>query len=310
MQWIPLAAAVALLLAGCSDAAPQDDAAGVDFSDLDLSASATTGIIRGVVVDDAIRPLAGADITVNPGGLTTRSDDNGRFGFDGLAAGVYFLSATRLGFDSMQSSVDVVAGVSEPAILRILLTALPGTEPYVEALTFNGFLTFGAAIFATSVGTTIYAPLSEALSDTSIWAVNFTTEPDWLQGELVWEHNQAAGGELIWEMTRGCSNTHAGYRETTSSPALAYWNTTTIRDLNATNVDDDLDYDLLEDGLCYRFFGGPHPLCKTPDDLPQRTFGCGLTVQQRADVYAHHFYNFVPDLAWRFTLDGAPLVPQ
>jgi len=58
-------------------------------------------------------------------------------------------------------------------------------------------------------------------------------------------------------------------------------------------------------GIAYRFFGGPHPLCKVDG-----TFGCGLTVQQRADAYMHHFYNFVPPEGWRFTVDGDPEVPQ
>jgi hypothetical protein len=40
------------------------------------------------------------------------------------------------------------------------------------------------------------------------------------------------------------------------------------------------------------------------------TFGCGLTVQQRADAYIHSFYNFVPADGWRFTKDGPPQVPQ
>jgi hypothetical protein len=316
MRWMAAGFAVAFLLAGCSDAGAGEGPAGLDFSDLDLDVSATTGIIRGVVVDEAIRPLGGADITLTPGGKTARSTDDGRFGFDGLEPGTYFLSASRLGYATVQTSTDVVAGVAEPAIVRVLMTAVPGSGPYLEVFQFNGFLTFGAAVFATSVGTTVFAPLSDALSDTSIWAVNFTEEPDWLQGELVWEHNQPAGGALIWEMTRGCTNTHAGYRETTTSPALAYWNTTVIRSLNETNVDEDLDYDLLEDGLCYRFFGGPHEVCRPPDPnlpppLPRNPwiFGCGLTTQQRADAYVHHFYNFAPPEGWRFTADGAPVIP-
>jgi hypothetical protein len=305
-----IVATLALLLAGCS-APPEEADAGPDFSDLGLEATASTGVIRGVVVDEAIRPVGNATVALTPGDRVTVSNAEGRFGFEGLAPGTYFMSVARERYQPVQASTDVVAGVAEPPIVRVLMIALPGTAPYVEALSFNGFLTLGVAVFATSIGTTVFGPLSDALSDTSIWAVNFTEEPEWVQGELVWTHNQPAGGQLIWEMTRGCTNTHAGYRETTTSPALAYWNTTTIRELNSTNVDEDLDYDLLEDGLCYRFFGGPHPLCREPEgSLPVRTFGCGVTVQQKADAYAHHFYNFVPVEGWRFTKDGPPIVPD
>lgn len=312
MRWTSLGAMALLLLSGCADPSAQAEDAGPDFGGLGLDATDSTGLIRGVVVDQAIRPLGNATVTVTPGDRTATTTADGLFGFDGLEAGVYFLDVQRRGFAPIQSSVDVVAGVAEPPIVRVLLQAIPGSEPYVEAYSFNGFLTLGVAVFATSIGTTIYGPLSESLSDTSIWAVNFTEEPEWVQGELVWEHNQPAGGMLIWEMTRGCTNTHAGYRETTTSPALAYWNESVIRSLNESNVDEDLDYDLLEDGLCYRFFGGPHELCRIPraDPVPYvYPFGCGLTTQQRADAYAHHFYNFLPPEGWRFTVDGSPALP-
>ncbi len=303
MRWPALALAV--VLAGCSSPPTSTAPDGPDFSDLDLDASSTTGLLRGVVVDEAIRPLGNATVTLTPGGLTARTTQDGLFGFDGLAPGTYFVAATKLGYANAQSSVDVVAGVAEPKIVRVLLTSVPGTQPFVEALHFQGFLTFGAAIFATSVGTTIYGPLAENLSDASIWVVTYTQLPQWAQGELVWEQNQPLGGEFIWEMT-DTSNTHYGYRETTSSPALAYWNTTVLEDPDLTNSTLDPDR-----GIAYRFFGGPHPLCKEPPGiLPIRTFGCGVTIQQSADAYIHSFYNFVPPEGWRFTQDGDPVVPQ
>ena len=299
MRWSP-SVFVLVLLAGCSQAPPPDDAApAVDFDELELEATATTGVIRGIVVDAAIRPIAGATVVLTPGDKQTMSTDAGTFGFDALAPGTYFLKVEKLGYNATQTSTEVVAGVEEPAITKVLLTANPSQLPYVEALAFNGFLSLGVAVFATSIGTTIYGPVSEALSDTSIWTIKFTELPLWAQGELVWQHNQAAGGELIWEMT-DTSNTHYGYRETTSSPALAYWNTTVLQDDDLANSTLDPDR-----GIAYRFFGGPHPLCKVDG-----TFGCGLTVQQRADAYMHHFYNFVPPEGWRFTVDGDPEVPQ
>src|SRR5688572_2997273 len=88
-----------LLLAGCSSS-PEGDGAGPDFSDLGLDASDTTGLIRGIVVDDAIRPVAGANVTLTPGGQTARTTANGTFGFDGLAAGSYFLAVELYGYES------------------------------------------------------------------------------------------------------------------------------------------------------------------------------------------------------------------
>jgi len=287
------------LLAGCT--AGKDTAPPADFSDLKLEATATTGVLRGIVVDQAIRPIAGANVTLAPGGGHARTTPNGTFGFDGLAPGTYFVHVAKPGFAAVQASADVVAGVAEPPLVRIQLVAQPGTAPYVEAFHFTGFLTFGAAVFATSIGTTVFGPLADALSDQSIWVLNFTALPMWSQGELVWQQTQPLGGDFIWEMT-DTSNTHYGHRETGPSPALAYWNTSVLVEHNKTTLDPHA-------GIAYRFFGGPHPLCVTPPPAPSN-FGCGVTVNQKAEVYIHNFYNFIPPDGWRFTKDGDPVPPS
>lgn len=308
-------------LAGCTGGDSKGAAAGEP--DFDLQATATTGVIRGLVVDSAIRPLEGVEVALTvPSGeaKTVKSDASGLFGFDGLPPGTYFLRAHKIGFFDVQQSAEVVAGESAPPIVKMLLAPNPSTAPYIEVYAFNGFISFGAAIGITSVGTTITEPTAEALGDTSIWTLNFTVVPDWAQGELVWEQNQPAGGMLIWEMVQGGTNNFRGHRETSVSPALAYWNTTVLRE-NASSV--------LDDGIAYRFFGGPHPLlgpapngtmppeeqCPTiptvvlGDRNPCR-FGFGITVQQSADAYIHNFYNFVPPAGWRFTKDGDPEIPE
>ena len=292
-------------LAGCAQPPAEAAEPIADFEALDLEATSTTGVIRGVVVDEAIRPVANASVTLTPGDKTATTNLGGTFGFEGLEPGTYFIAVERRGYNATQTSTEVVAGVAEPPIVKVLLTANLGQLPYVEVLQFSGFLSFGAAVFATSIGTTIYGPVSEALSDQSIWTVTFTELPMWAQSELVFEANQPAGGGFIWEMT-DTSNTHYGYRETGPSPLLAYWNTTVLEDHNETTLDP-------EQGIAYRFFGGPHPSCQIPEIPPAPylwPFGCGLTIQQRADAYIHHFYNFAPAEGWRFTVDGDPEVPE
>lgn len=68
---------------------------------------------------------------------------------------------------------------------------------------------------------------------------------------------------------------------------------------------------ILDKGIDYRFFGGPHELC--PAGVPEQTvnrFGCGLTIDQDTDAYIHHFYNFVPDEGRRFSVDGEHPLPD
>jgi hypothetical protein len=318
MRWLASLLLVSLL-AGCTGA-PAEEAPSAEFEDLGLDATATTGVIRGIVVDDAIRPVADATVVLTPGDKTATTTQAGAFGFAGLEPGTYFLKVERAGYNATQTSTDVVAGVAEPPIVKVQLVLNPSKLPYIEALQFSGFLSLGLSIGITSVGTTIDPDLSEAMGDQSIWTVYPDEVPTWAQGELVWEQNQAGGGMLIWEMVQGGTNNFRGHRETAVSPALAYWNTTVIQE-NASSV--------VDDGIAYRFFGGPHPAlapngaggptppedqCPTiptvvlGDRNPCR-FGFGATVQQRADAYAHHFYNFAPPEGWRFTVDGDPALP-
>ncbi|MEK6975085.1 MAG: carboxypeptidase-like regulatory domain-containing protein [Candidatus Thermoplasmatota archaeon] len=296
-RWLALVA-LSLVVAGCSGDPSTSSQPPEEDIDYGVEATATTGVIRGLVIDEAIRPLAGVNVTIAALERLATTGNDGEFGFDGLEPGTYFLSASKKGFAPIQTSAEVVAGDSTPPITKISLVAVPTEQPYVESHALAGYLSFGAAIFATSIGTTINDDLADTMGDRSIWTLTFTQLPMWAQGELVWDQTQPAGGEFIWEMT-DTSNTHYGYRETTTSPALAYWNTTVLIDHNETTLDPD-------DGIAYRFFGGPHPLCKDPFGA---TFGCGVTVQQKADAYIHNFFNFAPPEGWRFTVDGAPVVP-
>lgn len=306
-SWVASLATAFALLAGCSGS-PASEPADVEDIDYGVEATATTGVIRGVVYDDAIRPVQNVLVSIATLGRNATTGQNGEFGFAGLEPGTYFLQASKQGYTTIQTSTEVVAGVDDPEILKIGLVAIPSEQPYVETHALAGYLSFGAAIGVTSIGTTIWGPIADTLGDRSIWDMTFTVLPMWIQGELVWEQTQPAGGEFIWEMTEAGSNSPVGYRETTSSPALAYWNTTTIAEHNETVLDP-------ERGVAYRFFGGPHPLLKPGDACANPVinpcyFGYGLTVQQKADAFVHNFFNFAPEEGWRFTEHGDPKVPE
>src|SRR5688572_10456081 len=204
--------------------------------------------------------------------------------------------------------------ISKP--VQILLEANPSTQPYVQDYTFEGFITCGAAIGLTSVGCTTFPAVADQLGDAYVWNILPDTLPTWAQGELVWDQTQQAGGMFIYEMVEGGTNDHRGYRETGESPALAYWNTSTLQEFQGV---------VLSDGIDYRVFGGPHPLLAPGGPvLPPReecpdvpaigfnpcSFGFGVTLNQDFTSYMHMFYNWVPDEGWRFTVDGPPEAPQ
>lgn len=285
-------------LAGCADE-PTSEAPDDGFSDElddDLRATEDTGVIRGIVVDFAIVPVAGATVTLAGVAESTQSNEDGAFGFDGLAPGTYFLEVSKLGYNATQTSVEVQAAVDTPPIVKVRLESAPLDLPYVSATQYSGFLACGAAVFATSVGCTVLAPLGDATQSVSIWRHQFESPRiQWTQGELVWDQTQPAGGMFIWEIT-GRDNDHIGYRETTTSPALAYINETIFADNPR---------DIVQEGVDYRFFGGPHPACHGIYG-----FGCGVTLDQAANAYIHDFYNFIPPEGWRFTSDGEVPIPS
>lgn len=141
VRWAALLLVVPVL-AGCADKGPKADSTSDTFDDLDLEATATTGVIRGVVVDERIVPVA--DATINLGGAAEQreatSDGEGRFAFDGLEPGTYFLTAKHLLYTEVQTTVEVVAGISEPAITKVLLVRKFSQDPFHEQHAHDAFI--------------------------------------------------------------------------------------------------------------------------------------------------------------------------
>lgn len=130
------------ILAGCSgkgSSAPTDTLAPV-------SVDANTGGIRGVVVDDAIRPVKGVAVSLPTAHQNTTTGTDGAFTFGKLTPGTYIVRASRPGYDSAQTSVDVVAGVADPKAVRIQLTQLASGQPYMLTTQFNGYIACSAGV--------------------------------------------------------------------------------------------------------------------------------------------------------------------
>lgn len=135
-----------VVLAGCSgdgggkapDATDTPQAA-----DIDVDPKSSLGAISGVVVDLAIRPIAGASVGLTQGGNTT-TDDAGRFAFVDLEPGAYFFTVSRAGFLATQGQAQVVAG--EATSTRIQLQTDLTPVAYHETVAKDGFISYGASI--------------------------------------------------------------------------------------------------------------------------------------------------------------------
>ena len=304
--WVTAAAALLLTaLAGCSgskggEGDPIDDA---DFKELDLQASATKGIIRGVVVDEAIRPLSAAKVTLQSelGPREAVTSEDGLFGFDDLDPGTYFMVATKAGFKASQTSTDVVAGIEEPPVVRVLLSPDASfVAPYFEQFVFEGFMECSTG--AGAAGGYLYGNVCsfspEAFPNDKVnTRYALSGAPTFVQSETVWQSTQTVSNWL--------------------SHSFHY---------------DDASHD---DGINDLQVAGPSPLVNTMDaetaleyltgegaqsdyDLRIRVFtvatdgtGPALTVQQRFTVYTTVFYGYEPPSGWTLWETGeTPAPPQ
>ena len=187
------------LFSGCASPegkAPEQD--GAAFDDLDLKATATTGVIRGVVVDERIVPVVGADLSLTGTGVNKSavSDEEGRFAFTDLAPGTYFVKAASLLHEEAQTSVTVVAGDSQPPLTSLQLVRRFSQDPYVQTWSFDGFIQCGYDVtVASSLCLNDYThfvgpytcPQCEYLLDRR--STNFEVGPGWQTQvfEMQWE---------------------------------------------------------------------------------------------------------------------------
>lgn len=131
-----LAFALVLLtttLAGCAGGDdPAGPAATGDVTTIDETPTAQNGGIRGIVLDDEERPLAGVEVGLVVLEATATTAENGTFEFRGVPAGAHTIAANRLGYVSIAKSVDVAPG--EVADITITLQALEVSDPYFLSL--------------------------------------------------------------------------------------------------------------------------------------------------------------------------------
>jgi hypothetical protein len=283
-----------------------------------VQATATTGVIRGVVVDTAIRPLAGVTLTVQAKDRvrSTNSTATGAFGFDGLVPGTYFILAHKLGFHDVRVAADVRAGEDNPTLTKVALEPNLSSRPYVEAFVFKGFIECSTPVVALcsapNVGAQIVGILTcddpvnqtgapctrpaNVTSDNFITWYTIARLPDWVQSEMVWNPTTDAGKRLtIYHSYSG--KDHVGimgtYGEATgTSPLLLTSDRAASAKVKLGNETD----------LAIRAFSG---------GVEQDPLGlAGASVEQEFTTYTHVFYGYTPPEGYRFSKDGDPPAPK
>lgn len=330
-----------LALAGCSEDPADTDSGGpgvpANFDEFELKASETTGILRGVVIDEAIRPLG--DVLVNvvkPGGgnLTMETEDDGLFGFDGLDPGTYFITAAKDGFVAVQASGEVVAGDADPDPIKIMLLRDPANAPYIQQEHLDGFVTCSIRPMF------IAAQCPGAGGNIVNENYEMPRKPSWIQSEMTWDSTQATGDELSLvinclpdrDPAERCQEGQMTIvRDEGFSPRMVTINETTAANWtlggpegNPLSVsifvfgrsdldvwDEDVIYDAQKpatgnDCLHWPQVGG-YPFAP---GTCMRATGPGLVVNQKVDIYTHIFFGFTPNEGWSFIDDGEHAVPD
>lgn len=140
---LPCLLLFALALAGCTGGGDGEPTGSDFFTGTDtptVQATATTGGIRGVVVDDTITPIKGAVIEILNTEKAYTTAEDGLFAISGLEPGTYFIKASHPLYSEAQQSADVVAGVDDPPAIKMQLVRTIFAEPYLQTLSFEGFI--------------------------------------------------------------------------------------------------------------------------------------------------------------------------
>ncbi|MHB1262472.1 MAG: carboxypeptidase-like regulatory domain-containing protein [Thermoplasmatota archaeon] len=302
---MPRAAVLAALLAltGCADPGPDDGS----------SADAASGFIDGVVVDSAIRPLAGVAVrATGQAAANATTDGNGTFRLGPLPLGAYAVSANRTGYIEAVLTANAVADGEDAPVLKLVLEANFQTFPYVETFVFEGYIECGTSSIAVCAVPN-FATL--ALCDTAdtcmgnvtadSFNVNHVPEgvPDWVQSELVWTPTVDASDRFYFSVSHYTigeeSELETVYNSTRGTSPLLLTvpgNASHESGLGVTEGYRESVFSAAIDGTT-------PPGCELPCTGP------GFAVQQRFTIYTHFFYHYQPPQGWRFTESDVPPPP-
>ena len=140
--WLMAGVLLLVTLAGCAgeETAPEDSDE-TPFDDKEVEVTADTGGVRGVVLNDAIVPVAGALVELLGTESSQETDEQGRFAFSKVVPGTYFLSVSKPLHQAIQTQVHVVAGVKDPEVLKVQLVRDFQQDPFLTVFPMDGFFT-------------------------------------------------------------------------------------------------------------------------------------------------------------------------
>lgn len=310
---VVVAATLTVILAGCvgGPATHERDDGVAAGHELGLTATKTTGILRGLVVDEAIRPLDGVEVVVHgPRVASTGTGSDGAFGLDGLPPGNYLVAASKPGYVPAQAQVAVEAAVAEPPAIKLQLVADAAARPYSTIQAFDGLIecTTNVIVLCGAPNTVEQQLLCPALgvcpgpltNDRFTFTLHYPNRPLMVQSELVWSSTQELSPELGLELEAlnndpACPEVDALAGETGG--------------LNSTQGPSPIAVRVHEEGLLAWEIGGPCGIFHSIFAGTVAEGPVGASIQQRFTLVSHSFHGYLPPESWTFAHDGPPPPP-
>lgn len=296
-----------LALAGCFGA-----------SDGKAEDEAPSGVLHGVVVDEAIRPLAGARVSLGLADgqeVAVITGDDGAWGFGGLSAGVYLVRTTLFGYSVDQTQANVTLGDLEPPRVRIVLVFNQTIVTRIESFVFDGYLQCSMTAVAvrqacnaneaTRPVCDMGAPCPPDVTDDKFLAVHTVSSGGiaFLQSELNWDASSGLGESLrAVPGSRDATGALQDFEAAEGPSPLIVPMTGEVA--NALAIGNGKDYAVR---VFSSYASGTEPPC-----LPSPAgcqWGVGMAFQQRFGMVTHVFYGFTPPEGWQFGRDGLPPLP-
>ena len=191
---VPCVAAllVAVLVSGCTGSgAPTGP---------DVPVAAGEVLVSGVVVDSAIRPIAGAAVQALGTDRSATTDAEGEFQLP-LAPGAVVLEATHPRFAPARLDLQVTPGFAQSVVLSFAFTV--DTAPYSTLVKFDGFIVCSlgvSVIFSEECGEGVGTPVGRVgKQGNNAIRYDFQAESPELKTavvEQVWEPTSSAGQQL------------------------------------------------------------------------------------------------------------------
>lgn len=177
-----------LVFAGCS----KPDNKPAETVPSEPVVSDTTGSIAGLVVNEEVVPVPGAQLLVKETEQTTTTAADGRFAINALAPGAYTVFISAIGYEAHSSRLDVVASQITEKTFTLLPVVLK--VPYHESIPFAGRFECSAAFVDV-----LWTECPGADQIGSVSQIDFT-KPEgvtYLVAELRWTQASAGTGQNL-----------------------------------------------------------------------------------------------------------------